>query len=419
MSDLNNNDPLENFFRKKAEEYNISFREKDWEALEGRLDAKNAQLTASKMRWLAAAVILMVFSVLAYFTYQNYQQIGALNNQLSQTEDTNLPPEDPGPDETAEEIPPAKDSNSSDLNSEPENSLENSNEVSNSLALGDTHDNESQNVSEEQYTSSLSGIQVEDLAITTIECDQCNLGGIDTGPYFSESSIKNISDHNPPRYSSLTENEQPSAAGSKVILRNKRIPRASLGFVLGPDLSTVGTVSNFSSFGYKLGLTADFHFNERFAITVGAIRSNVKYKASGLEYQYSQGYQNTQIHTAHTIGECLLIDIPIQLRYRLMEFSQSRLYSTAGFSSYIMLNEDYRFSYETYQPGYPERFNENTGTTHFMSNASFSVGYELDIARNVSLRAEPFIRVPIQEVGRVNVDLYSVGTLISLNYHLY
>jgi hypothetical protein len=84
-----------------------------------------------------------------------------------------------------------------------------------------------------------------------------------------------------------------------------------------------------------------------------------------------------------------------------------------------MLNEEYRFDY-----GYgnsskrAQKWSARTGTRHLMSNASLSLGYEFDIRRKWSLRAEPYLKVPLQKVGWGNVRLYSTGITFSLNYDL-
>jgi len=88
MKDLNNNDPLEELFKSKSEQYDISYREEDWQNLKDRLDAADVRLANRNKRWLTAAAVLILFSLLGYFTYQNYQQINSLNEQLSQTEET-------------------------------------------------------------------------------------------------------------------------------------------------------------------------------------------------------------------------------------------------------------------------------------------------------------------------------------------
>ncbi|MDZ7721224.1 MAG: hypothetical protein U5K72_20545 [Balneolaceae bacterium] len=87
MSDeQNHNDPLERLFRKKAEEYNISYREEDWLKLEKQLDARDMKLYyRRRLRWLAAAAIL-IFSLIGYYTVQNHNKINELTEQLNQNE---------------------------------------------------------------------------------------------------------------------------------------------------------------------------------------------------------------------------------------------------------------------------------------------------------------------------------------------
>jgi len=109
---------------------------------------------------------------------------------------------------------------------------------------------------------------------------------------------------------------------------------------------------------------------------------------------------------------------PISLKVDILSLSGSRFFLTAGLSSYVMLNETYQFHYSGYNsdPDLLQSWSDRTGTGHWMSNAGLSVGYELDIHPNWSLRAEPFIRIPVKDVGWGQVRLYSVGSFISLRY---
>ncbi|CAN5348470.1 hypothetical protein BH23BAC3_BH23BAC3_14340 [soil metagenome] len=75
-------------------------------------------------------------------------------------------------------------------------------------------------------------------------------------------------------------------------------------------------------------------------------------------------------------------------------------------------------SYDGDDSGLIQNWSGRTGTRHWMSNASFSLGYELDLHPNWSLRAEPFIKTPLREVGWSNVKLFSAGSLVSLYYRL-
>jgi len=426
MEDLNNNDPLEELFKSKSEQYDISYREEDWQALEHRLDAADAQRTQRNRRWLTAAAVLIVFSLLGYFTYQNYQQINSLNEQLSQTEQTTNNPSQPSLDEQEPTTTPtdAQDEQQDDQGSQQIQGEDDA--VNNAEVLTDNKDTSAppRENSTEDNTQAITRNPVDHLAVSQLNCENCR--------FVAQDSIKNM--RLTPSSLSMIRSEQPttlfaaavpptsenrSTYRSSVAVKPNR-PKTSFGFVLGPDLSTVGSVSNFYNPGYKIGLTADFNIGQNFTISVGAIRSDVRYKASGLQYQFSsQGYGNTTIQTDQTVGKCILIDIPIQLSYKFLHFDHSRLYASAGLSSYIMLNEDYQFDFNSNPQGYPDRWQGDTGTTHLFSNASISVGYEFDLGRRLSLRAEPFLKIPLKEVGRADVNLYSVGSLVSINYHLY
>jgi urease beta subunit len=118
-------------------------------------------------------------------------------------------------------------------------------------------------------------------------------------------------------------------------------------------------------------------------------------------------------------GECVLLDIPLAIRVNLLNFSGSRVFATGSLSSYIMLNEAYRFDTDnSYGGTQAYSYDENTGTSHFMSNAGLSIGYEYDLNSNFSIRFEPQIKIPIREVGVTNVRLFSLGSFFSLSYNL-
>lgn len=192
--------------------------------------------------------------------------------------------------------------------------------------------------------------------------------------------------------------------------------RFSVGFLMAPDFSTAGSFSDFYSPGYKFGAYVEYHFTRNLGISAGIIHSTVRYTAQGGEYRPPEGYWTNGIIPAETLAECMLLDIPITLKYNFFHFDRSRFYATAGVSSYVMLSEEYEFDYYGNESGLAQSWSGKTGTRHWASNAAFSIGFEYDINSTLSLRAEPFIRVPLKEVGWGNVRLYSLGSFISLNY---
>ena len=83
MSD-SERDPLEQFFRRKASEYEIPFREEDWLKLEQMLELRKMQrLYRLRLRRLGMAALLLI-GVMGYFIYDNSNRIHRID-QFVQT----------------------------------------------------------------------------------------------------------------------------------------------------------------------------------------------------------------------------------------------------------------------------------------------------------------------------------------------
>lgn len=424
MSDSNNKDPLEEFFQKKSGDYDISYREEDWKSLEGRLDALDAQIAARRRRRLAAAAVLIIISLLSYFIYQNNQEINSLNEQLSRQDQpqtiTNPVPDSATEDALTENSTPVPDLK--DVKEDPNNGKLEGNSQNERLEnrVGETGAELATDINSDQYQT-IARNKTNPISISEINCEECILSETITQTPTEFHSISAnetyATDRNTP-IAQLTGLESSQEETQRINSSKSALSRITLGFVLGPDMSTAGNFSNFYNPGSKIGVTVDYSISEKWAVSIGAIRSKVNYKAGSSDYSPPAGYWYNGVEADLTRAACILIDIPVNLSYRFFRRNHSRLYASAGLSSYIMVNEDYRFSYAYEQPELPQRWKENTGTKHFMSNANIAIGYEYELTNSLSLRAEPFLRVPIREIGWGNVDLYSVGSLFSINYSL-
>lgn len=415
MSETNKpEDPIEELFQKKAEEYDIPYREEDWERLEKRLSAADRQkASVMRRRWLVAASVLLL-SLLAYFTYDNYTSINRISEQLSSESTPEMQRDATGENPQAQI---EQENTDSKVDSDPaqmadENSTDESNR--NLTANGESNSTSTQESGTISSGEFLTGNSLRDLYISEISCQTCTLSNLAAreerpGSFYLLQSKKEDE-------SAIASADQKGAKSVGVDIRDRGSSSFALGLVLSPDISTVGSISNFSDIGYKAGITFEYKINPRFSVTGGLIQSDVRYVASGDEYNPPGGYWSNGIIPDEAAGRCILIDIPVSLKFEFMQFNRSRMYASAGLSSYIMLSEDYKFKYSGYGSGQTDQWSSNTGTRHWMSNAGFSIGYELDIHQNWSLRAEPFIRVPLKEVGWGNVNLYSMGSFISINY---
>lgn len=420
----NHNDPIERLFREKADQYDISYREEDWLKLEKQLDVQDMQRSyRRKLAWMTAASIL-ILALIGYFTIENRNQINQLTEQLNQNEaiqqqqksKSGQEPETNALDDVSEpsvrnssnpEGSAMADSKEEEQVNDPVSTLENVTVV--------TTDN-----GETERTGDITGETVEDVTqiirsrtVETIDFDfEQNLEFTALRSTFESVKTNNrytIKEHEN-GFIFMADNNESSEKISPF-----SASRFAVGFVVSPDLSTAGSVSNFYDPGFKGGVMAEYAFTENISLISGIAISNLKYKAAGRAYHPPQ-YWNSGVMPDETTAFCVVLDIPLNLKVNLIKFDRSRIFTTAGLSSYIMISEDYSFDYYGDSSGLASSWYGRTGTQHWLSNAGFSIGFEYDLSPNWTLRAEPHIKVPLKGVGWGDVKLYSMGSFLSLNY---
>lgn len=420
MSEENyHNDSLERFFRKKAEDFDIPFRKEDWMKLEKQLDIRDMKRSyRRKIAWITAAAILII-SMLGYFTYENHNRLNEFADLMAREE----APQTEQPEVISPDAPLLTEGDV-----DPESDALPDPEADQTPAVTKDELNLLLVESEEQFPRDSrleEAIQMEHIEFVADMLRPMLTEDVQKAVDSKMQSIFMIRDKTEPHGDFfLTDTYAKESADGIYLIEEleeaaieSEYSRLALGLTVSPDLSTAGRLSDFYDPGYKIGVTGEYRISSNFSLSGGFIASNVRYLAGSGEYN-PPGYWNEGVMPDETTAVCLILDIPLNLKYNLFNFERSRIFATAGLSSYIMLNEDYRFRYDDAGYGLEESMSIRNGSPHWFSNAGFSVGYELDVHSNWSIRAEPFIRLPVRGVGWGDVNLYSMGSFISLNYRL-
>lgn len=405
MSDSKHNkDPVEQFFRKQAQDYHIPYREDDWLKLEQKLDLLAAQrIHRKRMIWMAAASLLII-SMLTWATIENRLRIKELRMQMADSQQqapqpetelqpfTGVPPDQDRPDQDQDQQAP--DFHVHDAPAE---------------APADASTDAPTDASTDAPTDASTDAPTDAPADATADAIADDPAVYPSDTPFEDPVVR-------PRPAAVTHEilarmpePDPVAAPS----------RLAVGIRLSPVYSTAGSPVNAYESGYGAGLSLEYRLTSRLTVATGAGYSVVRYSATGNDYALSaSNFPGQQI--TDMSGECRILDIPVTIQLRLFEFERSRVFGTAGLLTYVMLNEAYTFKTGNYYQNSASdiRWQERTGTWHWFSNAGFSVGYERDLHRNWSLRAEPYVRVPVREVGWASVRLYTIGTMFSIQYRL-
>jgi hypothetical protein len=188
-------------------------------------------------------------------------------------------------------------------------------------------------------------------------------------------------------------------------------PYFSVGLRASPDFSGTG-LSAFSKTGNSMGISLEYHVTPRLSFSTGMTRARKLYSVTD-GFNPDKNYWEYKSKPDLIDGGCIVLDIPVNIRYNLIMGERSNIFVSTGISSYLMTRENYNYIYYSYQKDYEIR-NQNN---HFFGILNLSGGYDRFIGRNWSIGIEPFLKMPLSEIGYGNLKLMSTGMFVSLNYH--
>ena len=197
---------------------------------------------------------------------------------------------------------------------------------------------------------------------------------------------------------------------------NKRAIPMSLSISAGPEFNSASSVIGGSP-GFSAGLAFGFGVTNRLSLRTGIQYSMKAYHANNYAYKFAS--ERIQGLVSDVDATCAVLEIPLQVSYRISENYKRSIDVNAGISSYFMLKEDYTFKYTPasgIQDRLVERKNENQ---HYLSVVDLSATYFIKLKKEgVKLGFEPFVKIPLAGVGEGKVKLKSSGISLRLRYDL-
>lgn len=187
--------------------------------------------------------------------------------------------------------------------------------------------------------------------------------------------------------------------------------------VATPDLSFISSSEMLKNPRLALGMMLEYRFARRWSIQLGVIKSDKVYTATGEQYKWPEIWNSQKARPTEVAANCKVLDIPINIRFDVLEGRRSRWFVSSGVSSYKMINERYDYTYPLHS--YPKWMNwEGSTGSYWLGVLNASVGVERQISRNFSLQVEPFWKIPMAEVGFGKIRLQTSGIFISAKYRL-
>jgi hypothetical protein len=115
---------------------------------------------------------------------------------------------------------------------------------------------------------------------------------------------------------------------------------------------------------------------------------------------------------------CRMIDIPLNVSYRVFNQHQNKIFIGTGLSSYVMLQQNYTFNYtDPYATG-PSHFDVSKNAGYLFGILNLNATYQRQLNSKLGVSVQPYMKIPLTNVGYSQVKLQSTGLAIGLNWNL-
>lgn len=193
-------------------------------------------------------------------------------------------------------------------------------------------------------------------------------------------------------------------------------PRLVLSILAAPDLTSVeysGRSNLSGSFGAELTL----FLTKKLSVTTGANYAKKIYESDFSLYNPNSTYV-FKTAPSNIRANCDVIDIPLNVNYKLLGNNRNSLTLTTGLSSYLMLKEQYSYTYLADAQG-PKSYEVKNQNQHYLGIANVGVEFQHKINNKLSISARPFMKIPLTNIGYGNSKLSSTGVAVSVNMNLF
>jgi len=232
-------------------------------------------------------------------------------------------------------------------------------------------------------------------------------------PVISSHYLPNRQDANLP-------SQMKPANKTKISSRSAFRPQYALTVLAAPDLNGVGSFQQ-SKVGTNVGLQFSAGLSKKFSIATGVIYSAKPYLTNFDSYHTLYKFPVTPVNVT---ADCRMLDIPLNVGYQVYNKHQNRISIGTGLSSYLMLHENYTFNYaaSTHSYGYgytsPTNYTVPRSKSYLMGVFNLNATYERPISSKIDIAVEPYLKLPLTNIGYSQVRLQSTGIAVGLKWNL-
>lgn len=223
----------------------------------------------------------------------------------------------------------------------------------------------------------------------------------------------------PPVNEKSSGQEKPLYAGIEEPVRQPaaehRPARMALSVMAAPAYNGVNNL-NSGSVGGDFGLLVSLEIARNWSVSTGGIYAKKLYETGFKDYNPKNNIWH-EYYPQTVNADCRVLDIPVNLSYTFFKAKGRTISLGSGISSYIMLREDYRFTYAEIDPDTPLSYRVVNENRHWLSVVNFQVSVEQRLSKRISVSLQPYLKMPLQDIGFAGVKLESLGMAANLNWN--
>jgi hypothetical protein len=229
--------------------------------------------------------------------------------------------------------------------------------------------------------------------------------------YFKEDTVVILTNQSNEAVNQNASNDITEALSSE---ESNILQKFALNLGFSPDYSKV-VASEFGPLGYNLQVILDYKISQKWALRAGVIKSLKLYDAYPENYAWPVKWGKPSSPLKEVQASCDMLDIPISLSYQILKKESNQLYTTLGITNYKMINEKYEYFYENdADPNLKWRKWEGNSGFFGAGVINMSIGIERKLTNFLSVQLEPFVKIPIKNVGFGDVKLLTTGLFLNI-----
>jgi hypothetical protein len=191
--------------------------------------------------------------------------------------------------------------------------------------------------------------------------------------------------------------------------------RRFVGGVIGAsDISGAGSFKQ-GKVGSKAGLVFAAGVSQKFTISTGAVYSSTPYSAGYDNFTLPYQPKTSPVSLS---ANCQMLDIPINIGYQVYNQGKNMISLGTGLSSYIMLQQDYNFVYSSSSGIAPKDYSVPNSSSYLFKILNLNATYERQISSKAGITIQPYLKLPLADIGYSQVKLQTTGIAVGLSWNL-